>query len=175
MPEEVKPGIRLASQANLLARFNQLCKFWVNFVTSQVVGGDWSLLPEEVGLASSLYSMLIDLECGVSRKKAGDPLLKGLQDGSSLAGVLLVTLLQSNMARGKRTELVRRLDALPNCVSVLKKLFSSPVQRESYRLCIMSLISQTVLMDPVDSELVTRFYGKMLTVSLFSESLARWE
>ena len=39
----------------------------------------------------------------------------------------------------------------------------------------MSLISQTVLMDPVDSELVTRFYGKMLTVSLFSESLARWE
>ena len=84
-------------------------------------------------------------------------------------------MLQSNMARGKRTELVRRLDALPNCVLVLKKLFSSPVQRESFRLCIMSLVSQTVLMDPVDSELVTRFYGKMLTVSLFSESLARWE
>ena len=73
MPEEAKSGIQLASQANLLARFNQLCKFGVNFVTSQELGGDWSLLPEEVGLSSSLYSMLIDLECGVSRKKAGYP------------------------------------------------------------------------------------------------------
>ena len=70
MPEQVKPGIQLATQANLLARFYQL---GVNFVTSQELGGDWSLLPDKVGLASSLFSMLIDLECGVSRKKAGYP------------------------------------------------------------------------------------------------------
>ena len=139
-------------------------------MTSQEVVGDCSLLSEEVGLASSLYSMMIDLECGVSRKKAGDPLVKGLQDGSSLAGVLLVTLLQSNMARGKRTDLVRRLDALPNSVLVLKKLFPSTVQRESFRLCIMALVTQTVLMDPVDTELVKRFYGKMLNVSLFPDA-----
>eukprot|EP00092_Neocalanus_flemingeri_P032520 GFUD01035369.1.p1 GENE.GFUD01035369.1~~GFUD01035369.1.p1 ORF type:complete len:2027 (+),score=668.98 GFUD01035369.1:647-6082(+) len=166
-PEEVKPGSQLASQTILLARFNQLCKFGVNFVTSQEESG--CLVSEEIGLASSLYSMMIDLECGVSRKKAGDPLVKGLQDGSSLAGVLLITLLQSTMGRKKRTELVRRLDALPSSVVVLKKLFPSPAQRESFRLCIMSLVSQTVLMDPVDSELVTRFYGKMLTVSLFPD------
>ena len=159
MPEEAKSGIQLASQANLLARFNQLCKFGVNFVTSQELGGDWGLLPEDVGLANSLYLILNNLECDASRKKVGDSLVKGLQDGSSgwAAGVLLVALHQSNMARGKKTKLVRRLDALPNCVLVLKKL------------CIMSLVTQTVLMDPVDSKLVTRFCGKMLTVSLFPD------
>ena len=78
--------------------------------------------------------------------------------------MLLVTLLQSNMSRGKRTDLVRRLDTLPNCVLLLKKLFPSPVQRESFWLWIMSIVSQTVLLDPV-----TRFYGKMLTVSLFPD------
>jgi hypothetical protein len=68
------------------------------------------------------------------------------------------------MTRKKRTELVRRLDALPNCVLVLKKLFPNALQREAFRLGRLSMVSQTALMmGPVD------FYGKMRTLPMFPD------
>ena len=63
--------------------------------------------------------------------------------------------------------MVRRRDALSNCVLVLKKLFPNTLQREAFRLGMLSMVSQTVLMmGPVDSY---SFYGEMLTMTMFPD------
>ena len=67
------------------------------------------------------------------------------------------------MTRRKRTELVRRRDALSNCVLVLKKLFPNALQREAFRLGRLSMVKTVSMMGPVD------FYGKMLTVAMFPD------
>ena len=38
-----------------------------------------------------------------------------------------------------------------------------------YRISVISLVSQSLMMDNVDCEMVTRFYGDMLSVSVFPE------
>ena len=161
------PGKKRSDWAasNLADRFSKLFKFSVNALSSVAP----PLLDEEIGLATGIYNMTIELEQEMSRKKEADLLVKSLRDSASLGGLALLMLLRSDLSLNKKMGLIRRLDALPNTIPVIVKLFLTPVERETFRLSVISLVSQSLLMDSVDCQMVTRFYGELLSVSVFPE------
>ena len=147
----------------LVDRFKKIVKFAVNCL-SCVEQLD---VDEEIGLVSSLFNMVMELESSMSRKKENDILVKSLVDETNVGGVLLILLIKSSINLSSKIELIRKLDALPNTKDLIKKLFVSPEERETFRLCVIALVSQTLLMDNVDCELVTKFYGDLLSVEMF--------
>ena len=150
---------------NLADRFSKLLKFSVNYLCS--LKPEQPMVEEEIGLTTSIYNLLLDLELEMSSKKENDPLVKCLKDTSSFAGVVLLLLLKSDISMSNKISLIRKIDALPNKIDVVQKLYVSPEERETFRLIVISLVSQTLLMDSVDCDMVTRFYGTILSVSIF--------
>ena len=150
---------------NLADRFAKLYKFSVNSLSSVTP----PLLDEEIGLANGIYNTTIELEQEMSKKKLADPLVKCLRDSASLGGPTLLMLLRSDLSLSNKMGLIRKLDALPNTIPVIMKLFLTPEERETFRLSVISLVSQSLLLDSVDCEMVTRFYGELLSVSVFPE------
>ena len=150
---------------NLADRFSKVFKFSVNSLSSMTP----PLLDEESGLANGIYHLTIELEQEMSKKKAADPLVKSLADSASLGGLSLLMLLRSDLSLSNKMALIRKLDALPNTIPVIMKLFLTTEERESFRLAVISLVSQSLLLDSVDTEMVTRFYGELLSVSVFPE------
>ena len=150
---------------NLSERFSKLIKFSVNCLSSFVQ----PILDEEIGLFTSIYNMILELEMELSRKKNNDPLVKSLRDNASLGGVALLALLKSDISLTNKIGLIRKIDALPSPLAVIQKLFTTPEERETFRLGVISLVSQSLVMDNVDCEMISRFYGDLLSVSVFPD------
>ena len=161
-----------ATRSMLLARFNQLCKFAVNFISDCGVEEveeevEESSLEAVQGLATALLTMWLDIEAGIHR--SGDTLVKGLQDGAGLAGVLLLHLLQSpGLPRRRRISLVRRLDT-PQLLPTVEKLFPAAAGREALRLALAQLAAEAGILSSVDSDLVISLYGRLLSKRLFPQ------
>ena len=151
--------------SNLAERFSKLLQFSVNCLSSF----EQPIIEEEIGLATAIYNMSLELEADMSRKKESDNLVKSLRDCAALGGVTLLMLIKSEITLNSKIGLIRKLDALSNTLTVIQKLFVSPVERETFRISVISLVSQSLMMDNVDCEMVTRFYGDMLSVSVFPE------
>ena len=151
----------------LLARFNQLCKFGVNFISDSAAvqieeGNSMEALH---GLSMALVNMWLDTDG--QYQGSSDILVKGLQDGPSLAGVVLLHLLQSpSVPRRQRLALVRKLEVM-EIVATVEKLFSTPARREAFRLALGQLAGEAGLLSSVDSDMVINFYGKLLGKRLF--------
>ena len=151
--------------SNLAERFSKLLQFSVNCLSSF----EQPIIEEEIGLATAIYNMSLELEADMSRKKESDNLVKSLRDCAALGGVTLLLLIKSDISLSSKIGLIRKLDALSNTLAVIQKLFVMPVERETFRISVISLVSQSLMMDNVDCEMVTRFYGDMLSVSMFPE------
>ena len=149
--------------AVLADRFKKIVKFAVNSLSSM----DLLEVDEEIGLVNGLFNMVMELESTKSRKKGNDLLVKSLSDDTNLGGVLLIMLIRSQINLSNKIELIRKLDAVPNTKALVQKFFVSPEERETFRLCVISLVSQSLLLDNVDCALVTKFYGDLLTVEIF--------
>ena len=149
--------------AILADRFKKIVKFAVNSLSSV----DLLEVDEEIGLVNGLFTMVMELESTSSRKKGKDLLVKSLQDDTNLGGVLLIMLIRSQINLSNKIELIRKLDAVPNTKALVQKFFASPEERETFRLCVISMVSQSLLMDNVDCELITKFYGDLLNVEIF--------
>ena len=119
------------------------------------------------GLATALLTMWLDIEAGLHR--SGDTLVKGLQDGAGLAGVLLLHLLQSpGLPRRRRITLVRRLNT-PQLLPTVEKLFPAAAGREALRLALAQLAAEASIMSSVDSDLVISLCGRLLSKQLFPQ------
>ena len=151
----------------LLARFNQLCKFGVNFISdsASVQIEEGNSTEALLGLSMALVNMWLDTDG--QHQGSSDILVKGLQDGPSLAGVVLLHLLQSpSVPRRQRLALVRKLEAM-DIVATVEKLFPTPARREAFRLALGQLAGEAGLLSSADSDLVINLYGKLLGKRLF--------
>ena len=157
-----KQKLSQKERAILADRFKKIVKFAVNSLSSV----DLLDVDEEIGLVNGLFNMVMELETS-SRKKGSDLLVKTLLDDTNLGGILLIMLIRSQINLSNKIELIRKLDAVPNTKALVQKFFVSPEERETFRLCVISLVSQSLLLDNVDCELVTKFYGDLLSVEIF--------
>ena len=151
----------------LLARFNQLCKFGVNFISdsASVQIEEGNSVEALNGLSMALVNMWLDTDG--QHQGSSDILVKGLQDGPSLAGVVILYLLQSpSMPRRQRLALVRKLDGM-EIMATVEKLFPSPARKEAFRLALGQLAGEAGLLCSSDSDVVINFYGKLLGKRLF--------
>ena len=152
----------------LLARFNQLCKFGVNFISdcaSAVQLEEGNSVEALHALSLALLNMWLDTE--VQHQGSSDILIKGLQDKFSLPGVVLLHLLQApTMPRRQRIALVRKVDEM-DIVPTVEKMFPTPTRREAFRLALGQLAGEAGLLCSADSDLVINFYGKILGKRLF--------
>ena len=162
---DLNPKSKLSQKESsiLVDRFKKIVKFAVNCLSCV----DQLDVDEEIGLVSGLFNMVMDLESAMTRKKENDLLIKSLVDDTNIGGVLLVMLIRSPINLSNKIELIRKVDALANTRSLVKKFFVSPEERETFRLCVITLVGQSLLMDNVDCELVTKFYGELLSVDMF--------
>ena len=153
---------------NLVERFCRLLLFSVNLTVSFTM----PKIDEEIGLLKSIFNMVMDLQHDMPKKKNNDQLFKAIKHNERIAGVLLMSLLNSDISLANKTQLVRKMDSVGNVISVVKALFPTNRERETFRLAIISLVSRSMLLDGVDSEMVTRFYGDILCVELFPDGPA---
>jgi hypothetical protein len=121
------------------------------------------------GLAGALLAMWLEAETVPGHGK--DPLVLGLQDGPSLAGVLLLHLLRGpGLSRRRRVDLLRGLQPAAGGgpeETLLERLFPSAARRETFRLAVGRLAAEAGLLGSTDSELVLALYGRLLGKRLF--------
>ena len=80
--------------SNLAERFSKLLQFSVNCLSSF----EQPIIEEEIGLATAIYNMSLELEADMSRKKESDNLVKSLRDCAALGGVTLLLLIKSEIS-----------------------------------------------------------------------------
>ena len=105
----------------------------------------------------ALVNMWLDTDG--QHQGSSDILVKGLQDGPSLAGVVILYLLQSpSMPRRQRLALVRKLDGM-EIMATVEKLFPSPARKEAFRLALGQLAGEAGLLCSSDSDVVSGSVG----------------